>query len=91
MSTKTTVYTTVREGRLTGSLARAWSLKGTSPSAVWRIDEVLRGSIGAVTPTSLIVAGAPMIKIEFANFKLCYDQGQDVVTLIRLTGQNPVS
>jgi hypothetical protein len=75
-STNTTVYTPVRKARLTGSLMRAWSLKGTSPSAFWQIGEAaLRGIICGVTPTSLIVAGAPMVKIEFVNFKLCYDRG----------------
>jgi hypothetical protein len=78
-STNAAAYTPVRKALLTGSLMRAWSLKGTSPSAVWRIGRVLRGSICGVTPTSLIVAGAPMVKIEFVNFKLCYDRGKGLL------------
>lgn len=75
-STNAAVYTPVRKARLTGSLMRPWCLIGTSPSAFWRIGEALRGIICGVTPTSLIVAGAPMVKIEFVNFKLCYDCGE---------------
>jgi hypothetical protein len=75
-STNAAVYTPIRKARLTGSLMRAWSLRGTSPSVFWRIGEaVWRGFICSVTPTSLIVAGAPMVKIEFVNFKLCYGHG----------------
>jgi hypothetical protein len=45
-STNAAVYTPIRKARLTGSLMRAWNLKGTSPSAIWLIGEaVLRGII----------------------------------------------
>jgi hypothetical protein len=60
---------------MNGSLMRIRGLKKSSLSALRRIVEVLRRSICGVTPTSLIVAGAPIVKIEFVNFKLCYDKG----------------
>ena len=87
-STNAAVYTPIRKARLTGSLMRAWSLNGFSRFAVWRIDGGLRGSICGFTPTSLIVAGAPMVKIEFDNFKRGYDSWQEVVSKNRIIREN---
>jgi hypothetical protein len=68
-STTVAVYTPVRKARLTGPLMMVWCLKGTSPFVMRRIGEALCGSMFGVTPTSIVMAGAPMVEIEFVNFK----------------------